>query len=105
MHIPLGIIFLVCLALMFDFLNGFHDSANAIATIVSTRVLTPRRAVVFAAFFEFSAFFFLACMWPIPSDGASLTSMLLTRPWSLAPLSGLADGILSPGISACLQVH
>jgi len=58
MHIPIGIIFLVILALLFDFLNGFHDSANAIATIVSTRVLTPRRAVCYAAFFEFSAFFF-----------------------------------------------
>ena len=58
MHIPVEIIFLVCLALTFDFLNGFHDSANAIATIVSTRVLSPRVAVVWAAFFEFSAFFF-----------------------------------------------
>ena len=58
MHIPAGIIFLVCLALAFDFLNGFHDSANAIATIVSTRVLSPRNAVLWAAFFEFSAFFF-----------------------------------------------
>ncbi len=58
MHIPLEIIFLVLLALTFDFLNGFHDSANAIATIVSTRVLSPRMAVVWAAFFEFSAFFF-----------------------------------------------
>lgn len=50
------IVFLVGLALLFDFLNGFHDSANAIATIVSTRVLTPRKAVLYAAFFEFSAF-------------------------------------------------
>src|SRR5208283_2576196 len=58
MHIPAGIIFLVFLALLFDFLNGFHDSANAIATIVSTRVLTPRMAVAYAAFFDFSAFFF-----------------------------------------------
>jgi len=58
MHIPVGIIFLVCLALLFDFLNGFHDSANAIATVVSTRVLTPRVAVVYAAFFNFIAFFF-----------------------------------------------
>ncbi len=57
MHIPVGIIFLVCLALLFDFLNGFHDSANAIATFVSTRVLSPRRAVVYAAFFEFHCVF------------------------------------------------
>jgi PiT family inorganic phosphate transporter len=57
MHIPAGIIFLVLLALLFDFLNGFHDSANAIATVVSTRVLSPRVAVFYAAFFEFVAFF------------------------------------------------
>jgi PiT family inorganic phosphate transporter len=52
------IIFLVALALGFDFLNGFHDSANSIATIVSTRVLTPRQAVLWAAFFNFIAFLF-----------------------------------------------
>ena len=52
------IVFLVFLALAFDFLNGFHDSANAIATVVSTRVLSPRMAVAWAAFFDFSAFFF-----------------------------------------------
>ncbi|MCX5714163.1 MAG: inorganic phosphate transporter [Candidatus Omnitrophica bacterium] len=52
----LGIFFLIALALVFDFLNGFHDSANSIATIVSTRVLTPRIAVVWAAFFNFAAF-------------------------------------------------
>ena len=54
----LAIVFLIALALTFDFLNGFHDSANSIATIVSTRVLSPRRAVVWAAFFNFLAFFF-----------------------------------------------
>jgi PiT family inorganic phosphate transporter len=54
----LSILLLILLALIFDFLNGFHDSANSIATIVSTRVLTPRRAVVWAAFFNFVAFLF-----------------------------------------------
>jgi PiT family inorganic phosphate transporter len=52
------IISLIILALVFDFLNGFHDSANSISTIVSTRVLSPRNAVLFAAFFNFIAFFF-----------------------------------------------
>jgi inorganic phosphate transporter, PiT family len=52
-----GIVFLILLALVFDFLNGFNDSANSIATIVSTRVLTPRRAVLWAAGFNFLAFF------------------------------------------------
>ncbi len=51
------VIFLVLTALAFDFINGFHDSANAISTIVSTRVLSPRQAVLWAAFFNFIAFF------------------------------------------------
>ncbi|MCU0848651.1 MAG: inorganic phosphate transporter [Spirochaetes bacterium] len=54
----LYIIFLIFLALFFDFLNGFHDSANSIATVVSTRVLSPRLAVIWAAFFNFIAFLF-----------------------------------------------
>ena len=54
----LAIFLLILLALLFDFLNGFHDSANSIATIVSTRVLSPRYAVIWAAFFNFVAFFF-----------------------------------------------
>ncbi len=53
-----AVIGLILLALAFDFLNGFHDSANSIATVVSTRVLTPRRAVIWAAFFNFIAFLF-----------------------------------------------
>jgi PiT family inorganic phosphate transporter len=47
---------LVVVALVFDFLNGLHDAANSIATIVSTRVLSPQRAVIWAAFFNFVAF-------------------------------------------------
>jgi inorganic phosphate transporter, PiT family len=47
----------VAVALVFDFLNGFHDAANSIATIVSTRVLTPFQAVLWAAFFNFAAAF------------------------------------------------
>lgn len=50
------IIFIIGIALVFDFTNGIHDSANSIATIVSTRVLTPRQAVAWAAFFNFIAF-------------------------------------------------
>ena len=52
------ILFLIALALAFDFLNGFHDSANSIATVVSTRVLSPRYAVMWAALFNFIAFLF-----------------------------------------------
>ncbi|HVM96757.1 MAG TPA: inorganic phosphate transporter [Candidatus Acidoferrales bacterium] len=51
------IVFLIVVALAFDFMNGFHDAANSVATIVSTRVLTPRQAVAWAAFFNFVAAF------------------------------------------------
>jgi PiT family inorganic phosphate transporter len=47
---------LIALALVFDFLNGFHDSANSVATVVATRVLSPLAAVGWAAFFNFAAF-------------------------------------------------
>src|SRR5213594_1725075 len=55
--VPFAIVVMVVLvALFFDFMNGFHDAANSIATVVSTRVLTPRLAVLWAAFFNFVAF-------------------------------------------------
>jgi inorganic phosphate transporter, PiT family len=53
----LSVVATVVLALVFDFTNGFHDAADSIATVVSTRVLTPRMAVIWAAFFNFAAFF------------------------------------------------
>src|SRR5437588_5830881 len=53
---PVVVLFLIALALVFDFLNGLHDAANSIATVVSTRVLTPQQAVLWAAFFNFIAF-------------------------------------------------
>jgi PiT family inorganic phosphate transporter len=52
----LGVVIVVLVALAFDFVNGFHDAANSIATVVSTRVLTPRQAVMWAAAFNFIAF-------------------------------------------------
>src|SRR5438034_2685063 len=59
---PLAVHFvslIILVALAFDFINGFHDAANSIATVVSTRVLSPRIAVVWAAFFNFAAAFLL----------------------------------------------
>src|SRR5213595_3211366 len=50
------VVFIIGVALFFDYTNGFHDAANSIATVVSTRVLSPRLAVVWAAFFNFVAF-------------------------------------------------
>src|SRR6266496_2221764 len=63
-HLPvtnhiLLLIITVLIALAFDFLNGFHDAANSIATVVSTRVLSPKLAVLWAAAFNFIAAFFL----------------------------------------------
>src|SRR5215217_1505398 len=54
---------LIVVALAFDFLNGLHDAANSIATVVATRLLSPAAAVAFAAFFNFGAYF-LALQWP-----------------------------------------
>jgi len=56
------LVFLVAVALLFDFLNGFHDAANSIATIVSTRVMRPQWAVLWAAFFNFVAFLFFGLL-------------------------------------------
>src|SRR5438552_3233720 len=50
-----AVVLVILVALAFDFFNGFHDAANSIATVVSTRVLSPRLAVVWAAFWNFAA--------------------------------------------------
>jgi PiT family inorganic phosphate transporter len=58
MHASLPlVVFIILVALVFDYINGFHDAANSIATVVSTRVLTPMQAVAWAAFFNFVAAF------------------------------------------------
>src|SRR5580765_1001255 len=51
------VVALIAFALFFDYINGFHDAANSIATVVSTRVLSPGKAVIWAAFFNFAAAF------------------------------------------------
>ena len=51
------VVLIILVALVFDYINGFHDAANSIATVVSTRVLTPGQAVIWAAFFNFVAAF------------------------------------------------
>ncbi|MCR5874143.1 inorganic phosphate transporter [Phenylobacterium sp. J426] len=74
--VSLILVFLIGVALIFDFLNGLHDAANSIATIVSTRVLSARWAVIWAAFFNFIAFLF----------------------FGLHVANTIGKGILSPGI-------
>ena len=56
-HTLLAVLGIIVVALIFDYINGFHDAANSIATVVSTRVLTPGKAVIWAAFFNFVAAF------------------------------------------------
>ena len=88
------VIFIIVLALLFDFINGFHDSANSIATVVSTRVLTPRQAVVWAAFFNFVAsFLFGAQVAKTVGTGSSIRSVVdnalsLSAAWA-GPSSGI----------------
>ena len=57
MEFPILLIIIIALALIFDYINGFHDAANSIATIVSTKVLSPFQAVLWAALWNFAAFF------------------------------------------------
>ncbi|MGH1515875.1 inorganic phosphate transporter [Chryseobacterium sp. JK1] len=60
MEFPILLVVIIALALIFDYINGFHDAANSIATIVSTKVLTPFQAVLWAALWNFAAFFIAA---------------------------------------------
>src|SRR5919205_1145576 len=81
MH-QLPIYFLVALivvALAFDFLNGLHDAANSIATVVGTRLIGPVAAVAFAAFFNFAAYF-LALKWPALHNVANTIGKGLMTP-------------------------
>ncbi len=64
MDLPILLIIIIVLALVFDYINGFHDAANSIATIVSTKVLSPFQAVLWAAVWNFAAFFLAAYVLP-----------------------------------------
>ena len=81
---------IVLVALAFDFINGFHDAANSIATIVSTRVLTPFWAVVWAAFFNFSAVFLFGTA-VAKTVGAGMVHLEFVTPWVI--LAGLVGAI------------
>jgi PiT family inorganic phosphate transporter len=78
LHISIYVLgLLVLLALVFDFMNGFHDSANAIATVVSTGVLKPQSAVAMAAFFNFVAIFVVSMKVARPSARAPSTRSIV----------------------------
>jgi phosphate/sulfate permease len=74
----LAVLGIIVVALIFDYINGFHDAANSIATVVSTRVLTPGNAVIWAAFFNFVAAFGpkrSAPAWSTSTSSASRSSL------------------------------
>ncbi|MBI4907085.1 MAG: inorganic phosphate transporter [Acidobacteria bacterium] len=81
---------IVVIALLFDFINGFHDAANSVATVVATRVLTPFRAVVWAAFFNFVAAFSFGTG-VAKTVGAGMVDLSLITPYVI--LSGLVGAI------------
>ena len=85
------LIVIVVLALIFDYINGFHDAANSIATIVSTKVLTPYQAVVWAAFFNFVAYFIFQDHAVANTIGKTVLQEFITLP---VILSGLIAAII-----------
>jgi PiT family inorganic phosphate transporter len=82
------IVFIILVALTFDFLNGFHDAANSIATVVSTRVLSPNKAVLWAAFFNFVAAFVLGTGVAKTIGSGMIDLAVVTREVILAGLLG-----------------
>jgi PiT family inorganic phosphate transporter len=79
---------LVAVALFFDYINGFHDAANSIATVVSTRVLTPGKAVVWAAFFNFVAAFVFGTAVAQTIGKGTVDISIVTLPVIFAGLTG-----------------
>ena len=84
------IVFIVVVALSFDFVNGFHDAANSLATVVATRVLTPVQAVVIAALFNFIAAFFLGTS-VAATIGSGFVNTKIVTPYVI--LAGLVGAI------------
>ncbi len=80
------LIVIIALALIFDYINGFHDAANSIATIVSTKVLTPFQAVIWAAFFNFVAYFIFKDHAVANTIGKTVHAEYITLPVILAGL-------------------
>jgi len=85
------VIFIIFIALVFDFINGFHDAANSIATVVGTRVLTPRKAVMWAALFNFIAVYGFELK-VAATIGKGIVSKDSVNPWVI--LSALIGAII-----------
>lgn len=82
---------IICIALIFDFVNGFHDAANSVATVVATRVLAPVQAVAMAAFFNFIAAFFLGTS-VASTVGKGFVNTSIVTPYVL--LAGLVGAVI-----------
>src|SRR6266567_865084 len=82
---------IIAIALIFDYINGFHDAANSIATIVATRVLTPFQAVLWAAFFNFAAAFIFGTA-VASTVGQGFVDLNLVTPYVI--MAGLAGAII-----------
>ena len=87
------LILVIALALIFDFINGFHDAANSIATVVSTKVLTPFQAVVWAAFFNFVAFFIFKDHSVATTIAKSVKEVYIAKEYH--PLAMIFSGLLA----------
>ena len=92
-NLPLVVWLLIALALTFDFLNGLHDAANSIATIVSTRVLPARYAVFWAAFLNFVAAFVFGSGVAKTVRSMTFDFGLLGRKYSASPRNGRQIGL------------
>lgn len=88
---PALLLVIIALALLFDYINGFHDAANSIATVVSTKVLTPFQAVLWAALFNFAAFFIFKDHGVANSIAKTVKEEFITLP---IILSGLIAAII-----------
>src|SRR5215208_1661359 len=86
----LTVIAIIAVALAFDYINGFHDAANSIATVVSTRVLSPGQAVFWAAFFNFVAAFFFG------------TAVAKTMGKGMVDLDIVTYGVILAGLSGAI---
>ena len=84
----LAVATVVVVALVFDFVNGFHDAANSIATVVSTRVLSPRYAVIWAAFFNFVAFLVFETRVATTIGSGVVDAAVIDTPVVIAALAG-----------------
>src|SRR5450755_2889881 len=85
-------VLIIAIALVFDYINGFHDAANSIATIVATRVLTPFQAVLWAAFFNFAAAFLFSGAAVAKTVGKGFVDFSLVTPYVI--MAGLVGAIV-----------